>query len=78
MNIPVQNDTALPPNPPTCSVLFCNAEDDFGDTVKPRFLAAGGDPTKASKVDGVRDSEGTLLPFHLGHIAARTVPRLAL
>lgn len=45
---------------PVGSVILFNCEDDVADTVLPRLLKAGGDPTKVIAIQGVRttDSKG--------------------
>jgi putative DNA primase/helicase len=40
------------------SVIIWSGEDDFADTILPRFLACGGDPTKLYCVGSVQDGEG--------------------
>jgi AAA domain len=40
-------------------VVICSAEDGFADTIRPRFDAAGGDPSRAVALSTVPDSEGS-------------------
>lgn len=40
------------------SVVIMSAEDGLADTIRPRFDAAGGDPTKAVTISTVPDAEG--------------------
>ena len=40
------------------SVLFINCEDEPGDTLKPRLIAAGGDPKKFFVLDFIYDPKG--------------------
>jgi hypothetical protein len=44
-------------------VLVWSAEDDFEDTILPRFLAAGGDPDRIYHVAGMLDTDGDKRPF---------------
>lgn len=44
-------DGASPP--PKAAALFLSAEDDAGDTIKPRLLAAGADVTNCYVIDAV-------------------------
>ena len=52
--------------PPPADVLLCFAEDDSGDTVVPRLLAAGADLNRIHEVQGMRGQDGKPLPFSLG------------
>lgn len=49
---------------PTGSVLVWSSEDDFEDTILPRFLAAGGDPDRLYHIGGVRIAGGKERPFN--------------
>lgn len=55
-------------------VVICSAEDGLADTIRPRFDAAGGDPSKAVALSTVPDSEGNgrqlTIPDDLGAIEA--------
>jgi hypothetical protein len=42
------------------NVILCNCEDDFERKTLPRFLAAGGDPTRLKHIDGVRPRNSSL------------------
>jgi hypothetical protein len=53
--------------PPPGDALLVSCEDDFGDTVVPRLLAAGADLKRIRRVDGVRNPDGTAAPFSLDH-----------
>jgi hypothetical protein len=52
---------------PVGSVIFFSAEDGAEDTIKPRFLAAGGDAEKVHVVTATKDDEGKLSSFTLQH-----------
>jgi hypothetical protein len=56
------------PAPPPGEALLCFAEDDAGDTVVPRLLAAGADLSRVHEVQGLRGPDGKLLPFSLNHV----------
>jgi hypothetical protein len=56
--------------PAAAEVLLVGCEDDYGDTVVPRLLAAGADLGRVFKVDGVRGADGRVLPFSLAHYQA--------
>ena len=56
--------------PPPAEVLLISCEDDFGDTVVPRLLAAGADLTKVFRVDGIRGEDGQILPFNMAYFEA--------
>jgi len=45
------------------NVVIWSAEDDFDDTILPRFLAAGGDPDRLFPVEKVRDDRGVERQF---------------
>lgn len=49
-------DGASPP--PKAAALFLSAEDDAGDTIKPRLLAAGADVTNCYVIDAVHSVNG--------------------
>jgi hypothetical protein len=55
-------------------VVILSAEDGLADTIRPRFDAAGGDPSKAVALSTVPDTEGNerqlALPDDLGIIEA--------
>lgn len=55
------------------SVVLANAEDDAGDTVRPRFEAAEGDPSQALLLEGIRrvadDGKVSERGFTLAHVA---------
>src|SRR5262249_41211788 len=51
-------------------VLLVSCEDDFGDTVVPRLLAAGADLSKIFRVDGTKDQKGKVQPFSLADFQA--------
>lgn len=53
--------------PPAGDVLLISCEDDYGDTVVPRFLAAGGDRQRAHRVDGTEVEDGKTTHFSLAH-----------
>jgi hypothetical protein len=55
--------------PPPADVLLCFAEDDAGDTVVPRLLAAGADLRRVHEVQGVRGADGKRRPFSLADCA---------
>ena len=48
---------------PLGDVLVWSAEDDFEDTILPRFLAAGGDPNRLYFVECMIGEDGEKLPF---------------
>src|SRR5712692_5931453 len=48
-------------------VLLVCCEDAFADTVVPRLLAVKGDLQRSHRVDGIRGTDGRLLPFGLAH-----------
>ena len=48
---------------PLGDVLVWSAEDDFEDTIPPRFLAAGGDPNRLNFVECMIGEDGEKLPF---------------
>jgi hypothetical protein len=50
--------------------LLVQCEDDWEDTVLPRLLALGADTSRIHKQEGVRGSDGKLLPFCLAHYRA--------
>jgi hypothetical protein len=50
--------------------LLVSCEDDFGDTVVPRLLAAGADLSRVFRVDGVRGDDGKVQPFCLSYYDA--------
>lgn len=50
--------------PPAGVVLVC-AEDDLGDTILPRVLAAGGELAKIGSITLQRDEQGELIPLAL-------------
>jgi hypothetical protein len=56
--------------PPPGDVLIVSCEDDFGDTVVPRLLAAGADLGRVRRIDGVRTPGGKVSPFSLAHFEA--------
>lgn len=43
---------------PPCDVLVASAEDDPGDTLRPRFDGLGGDPDRLTVIDGVATDDG--------------------
>jgi putative DNA primase/helicase len=45
-------------NAPQGSVIILSAEDDIADTIKPRIMAAGGDPDKVFVIRGKADAKG--------------------
>lgn len=45
------------------NVLVISAEDDCSDTLKPRLLAAGGDPSRVRIIKGRTDENGEVMPF---------------
>lgn len=53
------------PEPPRGKTLLIQCEDDAADTVLPRFLAEGGEPSLVHQLQGVRDEKGKLRPFCL-------------
>jgi hypothetical protein len=55
--------------PPPADVLLCFAEDDAGDTVVPRLLAAGADLRRVHEVQGIRGADGKRRPFSLADCA---------
>ena len=62
------------PHPPA-EVLLISCEDDFGDTVVPRLLAAGADLRKIHRVNGIpvkgeKPGERKILPFSLAYYEA--------
>ncbi len=63
------------------SVVILSAEDDVGDTIKPRLEAAGADVTRCHVVDAVRDVDGAgaiyLRAFSLAADVARLEALLA-
>jgi AAA domain len=54
---------------PPCDVLLIGCEDDYGDTVVPRLLAADADRRRIHKVIGLRTESGKPRPFSLAHFA---------
>lgn len=50
-------------------VVILSAEDDLGDTVKPRLLAAGADIQCIISRQNSRDERGTLVPVTIEHLA---------
>jgi putative DNA primase/helicase len=60
------------------SVLLLCGEDDVDDTIKPRLVAAGGDPSRVHAIDAVRLSGGQTRAFDLSMVPAlrRTVEQL--
>lgn len=54
-------------------ILFWSGEDDPADSLVPRFLACGGDPSRLVFAKGVRDRGGKVMPF----TPARDLPALA-
>jgi hypothetical protein len=56
--------------PPPADVLLCFAEDDAGDTVVPRLLAAGADLRRVHEVQGIRSADGKRRPFSLADCGA--------
>jgi hypothetical protein len=58
-------------DPPEASdTLLISCEDDFGDTVVPRLLAAGADLDRVHRVDGVQTKDGKPAPFNLAYYQA--------
>src|SRR5262249_34453716 len=55
---------------PPCEALIVCCEDDYGDTVVPRLIAAGADLSKVYSVDGVKSKDGKPTPFSLAHYEA--------
>ncbi len=55
------------------NILVWSGEDDPADTLLPRLLAAGADRGRCYFVQGVRDTDGVILPFD----PATDLPRLA-
>jgi hypothetical protein len=54
-----------PPAP--AEVLLVSCEDDYGDTVVPRLLAAGADLSRIHRVDGIKSKSGRPQPFSFAH-----------
>jgi hypothetical protein len=50
---------------PNGSVLILSAEDGVEDTIKPRVLAAGGDPNKVEVITAAKDDRGKVSSFTL-------------
>jgi len=48
---------------PCGSVLMWTGEDDFADSIIPRFMACGGDRSRLHLVKGVRQEDGSSTPF---------------
>jgi hypothetical protein len=55
---------------PPAEVLLISCEDDLGDTIVPRLLAAQADLTRCHSVEGVRDASGKVAPFSMAHFRA--------
>ncbi|MFH5806324.1 AAA family ATPase, partial [Alienimonas sp. DA493] len=51
--------------PPRGDVVILNAEDDAGDTIRPRLDAAGGDPSRVHVLEAVRGPDGKERGFDL-------------
>ncbi|MFH5804659.1 AAA family ATPase, partial [Alienimonas sp. DA493] len=51
--------------PPPGDVVILNAEDDAGDTIRPRLDAAGGDPKRVHVLEAVRGPDGKERGFDL-------------
>ncbi len=66
-------------NPPG-DVILLSAEDDAADTIKPRLVSLGGDPSRVSVLDGVKHRhDASPDPFCLGRhvrLLAETLARL--
>jgi putative DNA primase/helicase len=45
-------------------VLIWSSEDDWNDTIQPRFLAAGGDINRIHCIDAVEGPDGSVRPFN--------------
>jgi hypothetical protein len=54
---------------PACDVLLLGCEDSASDTIKPRLAANGADVRRIHILDGVRNTQGNLVPFSLAHLA---------
>jgi len=54
-------------------VLMWSGEDDVADTLLPRFLAAGGNPSRIHFVDATLDESGQRLPFDPARDLSRLV-----
>jgi hypothetical protein len=56
-------------------VLFWSSEDDPGDTIKPRLMAAGADVTRVGMIGNALDENGEPMPFdpaiHFGKLAEK-------
>jgi putative DNA primase/helicase len=68
----------------TGSVLMWSGEDDIADSIKPRFVACGGDAKRFHVVKGIKDENGEIIPFDPAFdvdrliFAARAIPDLRL
>ncbi len=51
---------------PAGSVVMLSAEDDIADTMRPRFDAAGADPSKVDVLEAMRRNKGVRRGFDLG------------
>ena len=71
---------------PAGAVVYITAEDDVGDTIRPRFEAAGGDSSKFFVLDSEALTNGTAMHFNLSdpdcmyrcEVALRAIPDLQL
>ena len=50
---------------PAANVVLLTAEDGLGDTIRPRLDAANADLAKVVAFQGIRLSQGSLLPIYL-------------
>jgi putative DNA primase/helicase len=69
-NLPMPDGSPSPFGQPVAVVLL-SAEDDAADTIIPRIMAAGGDPSRVVILDHVPDAEGghfPTIPDDLDHI----------